>query len=273
MTAKKEIDVDILNLTEALDEKIENDKISTARRDRLMRNREIARNCRKRKREKISLLQGELTRLRSNLSSLQAELATAQAKNGAINTGRANRKPQDEARRQEEVEHIHKLATLKENLTPQEQQEQILPLLQQHSECWSDSGSVRRGVLSELLDKVKTLCIPSQVNKMLIWLLQSGGDTELMAELKAELGLTEEQKSNVMSMAADSGEEATIELFRSVEEVKHKMMKVLTHRDNRMKALMQQITPVQQAKFLHWIERNRACIELLDSVWREKTES
>ena len=171
---------------------------------RLEKNREIARNCRKRKREKYQRMEQELQQLRSKCAQLENQ----------INQGRDGR-DKEVARRTALQEMKAKLVsssssssskTTKDEKTST-MEEEIKNKLKEYKELYSDFGKERQTSIGFHLQQLKSLLLPNTVSKMTVWSLQQddsfydesqnarrfgGGIWNL---LSSELQFTPEQKN------------------------------------------------------------------------------
>ena len=43
--------------------------------------------------------------------------------------------------------------------------------------------------------------------------------------------------------------------------------------DNLLRNLKAFISPIEQAKFLLWVEQNEACMQLVDTIWNASTQA
>jgi len=164
------------------------------REQKLERNREIARNCRRRKKERLDSLQSELNRL--NEFNTQLELKLSSVSKGASK----------EELRKRELEEISKACETVADAG------ELRTRIQQYKEIFSDFGRDRKAAITFHLDQLKVLLLPNQVSKMTLWLLQQdddfydeeknqttfdGGIWNLVVEA---LGLSIDQKRTLLSM-------------------------------------------------------------------------
>ncbi|GBG27378.1 Cyclic AMP-responsive element-binding protein 1 [Hondaea fermentalgiana] len=238
------------------------------RQRRLEKNREIARNCRRRKREKYQKLEEEVDRLRQWNKQLETQLN--QGKDGSAK----------EAARKQEMTRMRKHVENAGNV------DELKSMLKQYKELYSDFGRERNAAITYHLSKLKGLLIPTTVSKMTMWSLQQ--NDEFYDEKKnqktfgggiwnmlcGELELSAEQKATLMSMRGGIRQQR-----RNIAEC----LRILTELDSRVKSnfesmakqmdqVMESISPSQQAKFLLWIERNQACTFMLNNMWNKATD-
>ncbi len=142
-------------------------KDQAKRQRRLEKNREIARNCRKRKREKEKQLNEELTRLREWNKQLQLQLN--QNKDGCSK----------EAARKKSMSNIEKLE--RKDCSENDMKSALL----QYKEMYSDFGRERSAAIAFHMSQLKSLLIPTTVSKMTMWSLQQ--EDEFYDEKKNQL--------------------------------------------------------------------------------------
>ena len=118
------------------------------------RNREIARNCRKRQREKMAQMEEEVKRLREEHEELIFLL-----RKGVDSENREN-----ERRRQ-----LRKMREMKDTASEEEVgvtwliDVQLKAMMEQYIVSWQDYGEERRRTVKYHLDRLKTLLLPTNV--------------------------------------------------------------------------------------------------------------
>lgn len=112
---------------------------------RLERNREIARNCRKRQREKMEQMEEEVKRLREEHDELVFLL-----RKGVDGENREN-----ERRRQ-----LKKMREMKDTASEAE----LKQMMEEYIVSWQDYGQERRRTVKYHLDRLKTLLLPTNVD-------------------------------------------------------------------------------------------------------------
>jgi len=239
------------------------------RQRRLEKNREIARNCRKRKRERYGKLEEEVVKLRQWNKQLENQL----------NQGKDGR--DKEVTRQAEIIAMRKLVDTKCSDT------EVRQHLTHYKEIYSDFGKERAAAISYHMNQLKSLLIPNTVSKMTLWSLQQ--DDEFYDEKKnqktfgggiwnmlcTELRLTAEQKQSLIDMrhGIRTQRQNVAECIRILKELDQRVNSNFDSMSHQMDSVMDTITPVQQAKFLLWIERNKACTFMLNNMWNPNETS
>jgi hypothetical protein len=233
---------------------------------RLEKNREIARNCRKRKREKMAALEEEVQKLRDWNRQLELKLKQI---------------PENSAKELVRQREVQEIASLVSDDTAEPE---IRKKLHQYKEVYSDFGRDRKQAITFHLEQLKSLLLPNQVSKMTIWSLQQeddfydeqrnkttfgGGIWNLLCE---ELRLTEEQKRTLLGMRNEiRGQRKNVgECLRIVKELEKRIGENITSMGKQMAKIMSVTTPIQQARFLLWIEHNRAAVQVLNNIWEKK---
>lgn len=229
---------------------------------RLEKNREIAKNCRKRKREKIGALEEELTRLREWNRQLEKKL---------------NQTDDGVDREDIRLKEMNEITHMVQNKVTEAE---IRRKLEVYKEVYSDFGKERRVAISYHLEQLKALLLPNQVSKMTLWSLEQ--DDEFYDEKKnqnifgggiwnticAELELTDEQKKALVEMRRPIRiqRDNVGECLRILAELEKRVEENFNSMTAQMSTLMQTIAPMQQAKFLIWIENNQPAMLMLNSL-------
>ncbi len=240
------------------------------REERLERNREIARNCRKRKRERIELLMEEVAALRENNRVLELKLKMAQNKLGEATSGRGNRGKEEESRRLKEVRAMNKM------LDQKYAEDDVVKRLRAYSETYADFGEERIKLVKVHTAQLEQLLLPTQVSKMLLWILQqeddfySGSDpTSIWNMLCNELKLDEQQKASIKEQRGQLGlQNASMKKsLMQLNKFESEVSKNMELRRKQIEKVMSLISPTQTIRFLQWVEDNQACIHMLNGLW------
>lgn len=253
------------NLTDDISETL---TTSQKRQRRLEKNREIARNCRKRKREKYQKLEEENIKLRQYNQQLEKQL----------NKGRDGR--------DREVARKSELMGMKELLDNKCSESEIRNPLTSYKEMYSDFGRERNAAIAFHMSQLKSLLIPNTVSKMTLWSLQQ--DDEFYDEKKNqktfgggiwnmltnELKFTDEQKRTLLGMrhGIRSQRQNVGTCLKILKELETRVQSNFESMSKQMDLVMSTITPTQQARFLLWIEKNKACTFMLNNMWNEKDD-
>lgn len=158
------------------------------RKQKLERNRESARECRRRKREHILGVEERCRQLERENMELRGQLKAGK-----------------EAMKQEEKEKNRVCEELEQMIQRGASEKELAEKIDNFKEQYSDYGHGRRSALSYHLHQIERLLLPTQVTKMCIWALRQDDsfwqdeedETSLPVILAKELGLTEEQKKKI----------------------------------------------------------------------------
>ncbi|GBG25749.1 Hypothetical Protein FCC1311_019682 [Hondaea fermentalgiana] len=266
---------DSVFLNDGLDE-IDQDQSLTAderqkkREERLERNREIARNCRKRKRERVEALVEEVTSLRETNRKLELQLKMLMNKLGEATSGRGNRGKVDEERRLNEVTSMNQMLEQKCS------DEDVLRRLQHYTEIYSDCGEERKKLVKVHINQLEQLLLPTQISKMLLWILKQDEEfysdenpNSMWSVLCKELQIDEKQKSELKAQRGQLGtQNASMKrCLLSLQKFEKDVERNMYNRQAQMDKILKIITPKQIVKFLQWVEDNQACVHMLDGLW------
>lgn len=161
---------------------------SLQRKQKLERNRESARECRRRKREHILGVEERCRQLERENMELRGQLKAGK-----------------EAMRQEEQEKNRVCEELEQMIQRGASEKELAEKIDNFKEQYSDYGHGRRSALNYHLHQIERLLLPTQVTKMCIWALRQDDsfwqdeedETSLPVILARELGLSEEQKKKI----------------------------------------------------------------------------
>ncbi|POM73286.1 Hypothetical protein PHPALM_9881 [Phytophthora palmivora] len=237
------------------------DATSLQRKLKLERNRESARECRRRKREHILGVEERCRQLERENMELRGQLKAGK-----------------EAIRQEEKEKNRVCEELEKMIQRGASEKELAEKIDNFKEQYSDYGHGRRSALSYHLHQIERLLLPTQVTKMCIWALRQDDsfwqdeedETSLPVILAKELGLTEDQKKKIqqqrgsISLICENLKSALGLLAELKTEVTNKNSTL----DMEMDKLQNILTPTQRAKFIVWVTNNQACMHLLNKLWR-----
>ncbi|KAF4322995.1 hypothetical protein BBO99_00003355 [Phytophthora kernoviae] len=231
------------------------------RKLKLERNRESARECRRRKREHILGVEERCRQLERENMELRGQLKAGK-----------------EAIRQEEKEKNRVCEELEIMIQRGASEKELAEKIDNFKEQYSDYGHGRRSALSYHLHQIERLLLPTQVTKMCIWALRQDDsfwqdeedETSLPVILAKELGLSEDQKKKIqqqrgsISLICENLKSALGLLAELKTEVTNKNSTL----DMEMDKLQNILTPTQRAKFIVWVTNNQACMHLLNKLWR-----
>eukprot|EP00939_MAST-03C_sp_MAST-3C-sp1_P002123 g2123.t1 len=242
----------------------------------------VARNFRKRKKERMAQLQREVEHLRSENKNLHIRLAENSTVKKACD-------PSTSALRES---HIIELQGIVEKKTMSTKSiKRIKHIVKEHVDFFADSGRIRRAGLRYHVRELKKLMLPTSVTKLCVWGLQQedeffkdapsssgpsaadrpdeSGDS-LWGIICGKLELTEEQRRGIMKNRARVGEQRSniSQTINLVSKLETKISDTLSMNENLLQSIMSELSPVQQAKYLIWQENNEACMQMLDHLWR-----
>ncbi|KAG6950004.1 hypothetical protein JG688_00014373 [Phytophthora aleatoria] len=237
------------------------DMTSLQRKLKLERNRESARECRRRKREHILGVEERCRQLERENMELRGQLKAGK-----------------EAIRQEEKEKNRVCEELEKMIQRGASEKELAEKIDNFKEQYSDYGHGRRSALSYHLHQIERLLLPTQVTKMCIWALRQDDsfwqdeedETSLPVILAKELGLSEDQKKKIqqqrgsISLICENLKSALGLLAELKTEVTNKNSTL----DMEMDKLQNILSPTQRAKFIVWVTNNQACMHLLNKLWR-----
>jgi len=238
--------------------------------ERLERNREIARNCRKRKRERIEALLQEVATLRESNTELALKLKMAQNKLGEATSGRGNRGKDDEKRR------LHEVRAMNRMLTQRCAEDDIKHRLEIYSETYSDFGEERRKLAKVHIGQLEQLLLPTQISKMLLWVLKQDDEfykndspQSIWNMLCSELALDSDQQKKLKGLRPELAEHnaSMKRCLKSLSKLEVEVMQNMSERRTQINNVLSIITPAQTIKFLQWVEDNQACIHMLNGLW------
>ncbi|GMF46835.1 unnamed protein product [Phytophthora fragariaefolia] len=222
------------------------DLTSLQRKLKLERNRESARECRRRKREHILGVEERCRQLERENMELRGQLKAGK-----------------EAIRQEEKEKNRVCEELEKMIQRGASEKELAEKIDNFKEQYSDYGHGRRSALSYHLHQIERLLLPTQVTKMCIWALRQDDsfwqdeedETSLPVILAKELGLSEDQKKKIqqqrgsISLICENLKSALGLLAELKTEVTNKNSTL----DMEMDKLQNILTPTQRAKVSVWI--------------------
>uniref|UniRef100_K3W9X4 BZIP domain-containing protein n=1 Tax=Globisporangium ultimum (strain ATCC 200006 / CBS 805.95 / DAOM BR144) TaxID=431595 RepID=K3W9X4_GLOUD len=231
------------------------------RKQKLERNRESARECRRRKREHILGVEERCRQLERENMELRGQLKAGK-----------------EAMKQEEKEKNRVCEELEQMIQRGASEKELAEKIDNFKEQYSDYGHGRRSALGYHLHQIERLLLPTQVTKMCIWALRQDDsfwqdeedETSLPVILAKELGLTEEQKKKIQQQRGSITLicENLKNALSLLNELKTEVIQKNTTLDMEMDKLQNILTPTQRAKFIVWVTNNQACMHLLNKLWR-----
>jgi hypothetical protein len=256
-------------------------EILEKKRKRLERNRESARECRKRKKEKKLLLRQQLTMLEAENLQLRLKLQVGH----------------DSANIDEKSNYISaKLGTMmKEGASDLEIQKAIAD----YQERYADYGRDRRSAIDFHIAQLRRCLQPTQTTRAILWLMslarqfheQTNGNVQfkepnelfnLWLDLLKEVKPTVAQRRLMVSYTTvtPNGTDPFNDV-RSVSETCNGMLdrlvEIICNKNNSLDSEMANIQTIlsarQIAKFILWIDQNPACMQMLEALWPHLTYS
>lgn len=268
------------------------------RRRRLERNRESARECRKRKREKMSLLRQQISRLEAENFQIRLNLQVC---------------PETAQGRGEKVEEItHRIQTM---VAEGSSDVDLLKSINELQERYSDYGRDRRSTIDFHIMQLKRCLRPSSTTRTILWLVScaplfherdgstkeprpTGDLANLWFDLLDTLKPTPTQMKALIDMALSTS--TSIESYRqepqnaapegtvsgdpiatsSAEKQSEAMLcrleELITNKneslDHEMSQVQSLLSANQIAKYIIWIQENPACMQMLEALWPHTTK-
>lgn len=205
---------------------------------------------------------------------LEIQLKIAKSKLGQVKTGRGNRGEEEEKRRIAEMQRISQMVSQKCS------EEEIELRVKNYTILYSDYAEERRRVLQTHVSQMESLLLPTKISKMLLWILEQddeffkGGDgSSIWQTLIQELKIDEGQKKAIIDQRNKLGTQnvGIKQIIKKLKLLEQEILESMQSRQARMNEITNVFTPTQQAKFLHWVENNEACVQLLDELWKQRT--
>ena len=139
-----------------IDADLYEDEETAKKQRRLAKNREIAKNCRKRKKEKKAAILEEIQRLQEENEQLRQRLEDF-----------SNESIENEHRNRVRCEFIKKMKILMES----KDEETITKEIEEYYSRWSEFGAERLSAAQIHLEQLKMLLLPTQMTKLCLWSL------------------------------------------------------------------------------------------------------
>lgn len=219
----------------------------------------IARNFRKRKKEHLIGLQSEVKRLRLENESLRKEMGQRAGSTGPL--------PRPESATSEL--NLEELASMVES----RDDEGVKQVLKKHGPIGQEDLEPEKDRSTRLhIELLAKNLHPSQLIKMAVLGLcqqSDGGPHEMWDVMCTALVLTPKQQELVLKNAGDihkhhralvQAQDSLVLLRRQASESVQAMSRIT-------KSVTDQLTPLQQAQHLIWKEKNKACLQMMDCMW------
>lgn len=247
------------------------------KRKRLERNRESARECRKRKKEKKTTLRQQLALLEADNLQLRLKLQVGH----------------DTSNIQEKSKYISTRleAMIKEGACEVEIQKAIA----EYQERYSDYGRDRRSAIDFHVAQLRRCLQPTQTTRAILWLMnlarqfheQGSGDIKytnpnhemfnLWLDLLKEIKPTVQQKGLMVSYT-DIDRSTGSDPFTDIDSVSQtcngmldRLVEIICSKNSSLDTEMNNIQTIlsarQIAKFILWIDQNPICVQLMEALW------
>jgi hypothetical protein len=257
------MDLDILKQQELAEKK----------KRRLERNRASARQCRKRKKEKKLMLRQQLAHLEADNLQLRLKLQVGDETNNDQSTFITSK--------------------LNEMLTEGATESDIQKTIQELQERFSDYGRDRRSAIDFHIAQLRRCLQPTQTTRAILWLMSLApkyhdpitGDvrcaptdelSSLWHSLLEEVRPDSEQKKIMMSytIPKSSHEDPFLAINNATDTCNKMLDRIVEIVCNKNDSLDQEMANIQHilsarqtAKFILWIDRNPACMQMLEALW------
>lgn len=253
--------------------------LAEKKRKRLERNRESARECRKRKKEKKLMLRQQLALLEADNLQLRLKLQVGHETTNS----------------EEKANYIStKLEVMmKEGASDLEIQKAIV----EYQERYSDYGRDRRSAIDFHVAQLRRCLQPTQTTRAILWLMslarqfhdKSDGEIKytdpndlfnLWLDLLNEIKPTPAQKKLMVSYTNPSPTGS--DPFADINSVSQtcngmldRLVDIICNKNNSLDSEMNNIQTIlsarQIAKFILWIDQNPACMQMLEALWPHLT--
>ena len=242
---------------------------------RLARNRDSARECRKRKKDKYEVLRKELVHLEAENLQLRMKLKIG---------------PEFAAEELKEasqfLEHLDGL------LTAGATDETIKNAIHEVQQRYADYGRDRRSAIDFHINSLRKCLQPTQTTRTVLWLMscvnefhnedgslkpkQEGIVADLWYSLLNALQATGEQNLKlVTTVGADSFNSQKVPILEEVskkpEQLIQRLESLIANKndnlDTEMKKLQSLFSVRQIAKFMVWTQKNPVCMQMIEALW------
>ena len=231
---------------------------------RLEKNRQSARDCRKRKKERVSQLEERVHMLERSNQELRVQLKIGR-----------------DSAEQDEAEKWRITNLIRRMVEEDESDAKISDTIDMFKERYADYGQERRCSIRYHIDQLEGLLQPTIVTKMGLWSLHQ--DDEFYEDkmgkqsigqsiwniLCKELNVTDTQKKKIMSyrgrirsLCSDLKTS-----LRMLSDLRGRVENKNTALEREMQEIQGILTPQQSAKFVLWVSDNPACMQMLEQLW------
>lgn len=253
------------------------------KRRRLERNRESARECRKRKKDKILTLKQQLALLEADNLQLRLKLQIG---------------PEAAKLRGEKIGEITR--KLEKMIHEGNSEVEIMTTITELQEKYSDYGRDRRSAIAFHIQQLRRSLQPTQTTKTILWLLDcapnffdtdgtlkprpEGELADVWYDLVECLSPSLDQSSALVNLALspianDGGvpltttEDCSDESDRMLNRLDELALTKNETLDQEMNEIQSILSASQIARFILWIHQNPACMQMLEALWPHLTRS
>ena len=256
-------------------EALRQQELAEKKKRRLERNRASARQCRKRKKEKKLLLRQQLAHLEADNLQLRLKLQV----------GHESQNHDDQS--------AIITSKLNEMITEGGSEVEIEKKIQELKERFSDYGRDRRSAIDFHIAQLRRCLQPTQTTRAILFLMSLAAKfsditlgiakpdpaNELMIlwnDLLEHLKPDQAQRQVMIdfSTPTQSDEDHFVEIQRTTDDCNRmldRIVEIICNKNNsldsEMANLQSILSPRQIAKFILWIDRNPACMQMLEALW------
>lgn len=248
--------------------------IDDKKRKRLERNRESARECRKRKKLKKDNLKADLARLEGENLQLRLKLQVGHETN-------------DRASKSAYI--TNQLETL---VREGGSENDIHNCIRELQERFSDYGRDRRSAIDFHVNQLRRCLQPTQTTRAILWLMSvvpnfhdetgefkpkvTGEVADIWRSLMDTLKLSPAQKKQMVSFSTPTQDknDPFIDVNQSTQlcnTTLERIVAIICNKneslDNEMSNMQTILSARQIAKFIIWIDQNPACMQMLECLW------
>jgi len=252
--------------------------VAEKKRKRLERNRESARECRKRKKEKKLLLRQQLNLLEADNLQLRLKLQV----------GHESTKGDDKS--------AYITSRLESMLKEGASEVDVSKMIGELQERYSDYGRDRRSAIDFHVEQLKRCLQPTQTTRAILWLMSLASKfhdpltgeintptttgpspmLHLWTSLLAEVKPTAAQRKIMVSYTTPTEEGG--DPFADIKSVTttcnsmlDRLVDIICNKneslDTEMANIQTILSATQIAKFILWIDQNPACMQMLEALW------
>lgn len=153
-------------------------------------------------------------------------------------------------------------------------EKEIKDIMKSYYENWSEFGAVRNQQIIWHLNQLKRVLLPAQLTKMTIWSLQQDDEFydvtlnnathggSIWDILVNTINLTKEQQTKIIGFrnAVKQQRRNLAEALTTMDTIAKNVKDILESMTSQMVKIMEILSPIQQAKFLTWMNQNATSI-------------